>query len=55
MRTHTTYTDLRRIMKLHSEGLTNKDISKEVFIDQDEIERVINARSLKKKKHQSMR
>lgn len=49
MRTHTTYTDLRRIMKLHCEGLTYKEISKEVFIDQNEIERVINIRLPKKK------
>jgi len=49
MRTHTTYTDLRRIMRLHGEGMVPKDISQEVFIDQSEIEHVISVRLPKKK------
>ncbi len=50
MRTHTTCTDLRRIMKLHADGLNAADISQDVFIHTDEIKRVIAARTKRAKK-----
>lgn len=49
MRTHTTYTDIRRIMKLYVDGLTSEQISQDVFINKDEVARIIAAKFPKKK------
>lgn len=45
MRTHTTFTDLRRIMKLHGDGLSADEISAETFIDSRHIQTVIDTRT----------
>ncbi len=50
MRTHTTYTDLRRIMKLHTDGLSTDEISKYVCIDPLTVQSVIDTRTKKKPK-----
>ena len=50
MRTHTTYTDCRRIMKLHNDGLNAEEITQQVFIDVAAVENVIKARTAKKTK-----
>ena len=50
MRTHTTYTELRRILHLHNSGMNLHDISQEVFIDENEVARVIAIRTKKKRK-----
>ena len=47
MRKHTTYTDLRRIMHLHNEGVSTVEISKEVCIDMGEVQKVIDIRTAK--------
>ncbi len=49
MRTHTTHTDIRRIMKLHIDGLTPEQISQDVFVDKGEVARVIAAKFPKKR------
>jgi len=49
MKTHTTYTEIRHIMRLHSDGSSIEDISKSVFIAPDEVKRVIAAKFPKKR------
>lgn len=48
MRTHTTYTDLRRIMKLHEDGLNPDEISERIFVDVSAVKQCIDARTVKK-------
>ncbi len=50
MRTHTTFTDIRRIMKLHNDGFTPEQISDEVFIAVSEVKFVIDRRTKKTRK-----
>ncbi len=47
MRTHTTYTDLRRIMRLHNDGCTPEQIAEHVPVDISEIEKCIAVRTKK--------
>lgn len=49
MKSFTTLTDIRRIMKMHSEGLSPEDISNKVFVDIDQVKHVIDVKSPKKK------
>ncbi len=44
MKTNTTYTDIRRIIKLHSDGLTASKIAERVFIDEDKVQHVIDVK-----------
>lgn len=49
MKTHTTYTEIRHIMRLHSDGVSIDDISKQIFVAPDEVKRVITAKFPKKR------
>jgi len=50
MRTHTTFTDIRRIMKLHTDGVSPEQISEQIYIDVGEIKRVIDVKCAPVKK-----
>ncbi len=50
MRTSTTYTQIRRIMKLHGDGKSAEDISQTLFIALDSVKHVIDVRFSDKKK-----
>jgi len=50
MRTHTTFTDLRRIMKLHSQEMGVEDIAREVSVAVSEVEHCIAVRTKSKRK-----
>ena len=49
MKTHTTFTEIRRIMRLHVDGYSTEEIMNEVFIDPEEIKRIIAVKFPKKK------
>ncbi len=49
MRTHTTLTDVRRIMHLHTVGLSTEEISQDVFINPLEVARIIAIKFPKKR------
>ena len=49
MKKHTTYTDVRRIMRLHSAGMNAEEISAEVYIDTGAVQHVIDVKFPKKK------
>lgn len=51
MRTHTTYTDIRRIMKLHTDGFTPEQISQDIFVSPAQISKVIAVKFPKKRVH----
>ncbi len=48
MKSTTTNTEIRRIMKMHTDGLSTEEISARVFITPDVIERVVSVRFPKK-------
>ncbi len=48
MRSNTTNTEIRRIMKLHTQDLTVPEISKQTFITEASVQRVIDVRFGKK-------
>ncbi len=48
MRTHTTYTDIRRIMRLSDQGLDAAEISEQLFVDEATVADVIKVKCKKK-------
>jgi len=51
MRTHTTLTDIKRVMKAHEEGYSAEEISNIVFVHQDAVQHIIDVKfpAVKKK------
>ncbi len=49
MRSNTTYTDIRGIMRRHEEGLSAQEISKAMFIAETSVQQVIDVRYPKAK------
>ncbi len=45
MRKSTTNTEIRRIMKMHSNGLNAAEISQLIFVDKDAVQNVITVRT----------
>jgi len=48
MRTHTTYTDIRRIIRLNDQGFDAAEISEQIFVDAATVAGVIKVKCKKR-------